>query len=481
MIRVVLICLALMPPRLTGDPEVLPLIEAPLQAAVRATESYGTLPDEPWEVVLHPDSAAFEHATHAPPGRAASWEGSMLHLRPWNQLRQRDLGALLRHELVHRRLQSRHLRRWEEEARCLHAETHTAPPSAWPAPPAPLIQNRLDLALQGGITSTQAWAYRALRAWLAGDPVPEPPQPRQPEERPWAEEPQREDLGTVQVRWPPEKVPRHLVINGTALYRGESLTVRNGAVFGPDSPVLHLPGKVTVLPSGDSWAIIWTTEPRTWVAAATAGELGEDTPFEARRALAAVLWNWLAAHPRGNHADGSICPLTHCAVVRGEASASTLAAADSAPQLEPGRIWFCASNGGIALSPSQVWGGGPANAPSAPAASGDPWATWTRTLTPAQVRLLKREVRPGLRPGQLGMQIGASGPFAIESLRLAAGRAFGWTCWPSNGCHGEGLPDGSLLLTGRGLGHNVGLSLANACEQAAKGLMAEEILHDAFQ
>ena len=89
-------------------------------------------------------------------------------------------------------------------------------------------------------------------------------------------------------------------------------------------------------------------------------------------------------------------------------------------------------------------------------------------------------MRPGLKPGQKGFTLGASGPYAVEDLRLAAGRAFGWTCWPSNACEGESLPDGSLRLQGHGWGHNVGLSLATAKQQASQGMKAEEILLSAF-
>jgi len=265
------------------------------------------------------------------------------------------------------------------------------------------------------------------------------------------------------VRWPPDRMPSHLVVNGQALRPGQAYLFRDGAAFGPGAPVSQLPGRVELRHGRSGWSLAWTAPARAWVAAATAGELGEDKPPEARRALAAVLWAWLAAHPRGNHPDGSLCPLTHCAVVRGGASPSTLAAVDSAPAAPPGCIWFCASQGGAALSPAQVWGRGPREQPPpAVAVPGDPWASWTRTFTAAQVALLKRSVPPGLRPGQLGMDLGVSGPYPVEDLRLAAGRAFGWPSWPSNACRGETLPDGSLRLTGQGWGHNVGLCLANA-------------------
>jgi hypothetical protein len=76
--------------------------------------------------------------------------------------------------------------------------------------------------------------------------------------------------------------------------------------------------------------------------------------------------------------------------------------------------------------------------------------------------------------------LGPSGPYAVEDLRLEAGRRFGWTAWPSNACEAVSLPDGSLELAGHGWGHNAGLCLATAVFLAGQGATAEAILADAF-
>ena len=101
-------------------------------------------------------------------------------------------------------------------------------------------------------------------------------------------------------------------------------------------------------------------------------------------------------------------------------------------------------------------------------------------MSAAQVVALKLQLRPGLRPGQRGLLLGASGPYAVEDLRLAAGRSFGWTAWPSNACEGHLQADGSLVLKGCGWGHNVGLCLATARYRALEGATAEQILAEAF-
>jgi hypothetical protein len=447
----------------TGDPDAQARLEASFAGALRSTEAFGPWPEGAWTVRLHEDAAAFERATGAPPQRAAAWVGSTLHLRPWDQLRRRDLGAILRHELTHRRLSSAKLRPWEEEARCLWAETHTALPAVWPEAPDGAEQDRLDLALRRGGTKLQAWAYATLRSWLRRGPD-------------HASRP-------ITVRWPENRVPRMLVINGQRLtWSRHALPHRfEGPVVFGKGPIAHLDGEVELRVTGTGWSLLWRTDEAHWVAAASVGELGEDAPFEARRALAAVVRRWLEGHRR-QHEDGSLCPLTHCAVVRGSPSEETLRAADTAPALAIAPRWafFTGSTGGTRLSPREAWGAGSDAAPPSRAVAGDRWAAWSRRLSPFQVETLKQFVRPGLLEGQKGMMLGASGPYAVESLRIACGRRFGWTLWPSNACEGTMRPDGGLDLRGHGWGHNVGLDLALARQEAREGMKAEAILEEAY-
>lgn len=288
----------------------------------------------------------------------------------------------------------------------------------------------------------------------------------------------------VPIRWPTERLPWVMHVNGQKLVWRPSASFHfKGFVrFGPGMPVADLPGPVDLEGVPGGWRLTWHAAPEAWIAAATEGELGSAASFEAKRALAAVLRAWLEGHPAGNHPDGTLCPLTHCAVVRGTASLEGRRAATQAPAwvIPPGRAFFTGSTGGVSLSPREVWGSGSKVAGWSRVVPGDPWATWSRTLTAAQVRALKGAVKPGLRPGQRGMFLGASGPYAIENLRVEAGRRFGWTAWPSNACTAELLHDGSLSLRGQGWGHNVGLCLATAIHRARLGERAEQILAEAF-
>jgi hypothetical protein len=345
------------------------------------------------------------------------------------------------------------------------------------------VQARLDRALRGGSTREQAWAYGAIRAWIAGRPLSKPPLKPIPHPEAW----RKEALSLeerVSVIWPSERLPGDLEINGQPLsrFRGNSFRFEGEVRFKGGISLGTLQGVVVLRRVGRGWNLRWNTTPEGWVAAATDGELGAGAPFEARRALASVLKRWIQGHPRGNHRNGSLCPLTHCAVIRGEGSEDTKRAVLSAPELEleVRGAFYCGSKGGVSLSPRQVWGEGSDAPGGAEAVPGDRWLEWERILTAAQVRLLKGSVRPGLRPGQKGLMLGKSGPYPVEELRLAAGRAFGWTAWPSNACEGELDAEGRLHLRGHGWGHNVGLCLATASLQARQGQKAEAILADAF-
>lgn len=463
-----------------GDPDAALRLGAWLEGARRSTEAFGPWPAGSWKVYLHDHEATFERLTQAPPGRAALWVGDTLHLRPWDRLKRRDLGSLFRHELTHRRAAGQGLPRWKEEALCLWAEGHTTLPP-WPEPPSAEEQRRLDTALAAGTTASQRWAYQWLRAWLGMGSRPAPSAKR-PSPAMWSSE---DDFPPVRVVWPPERLPRTLEINGQAFAwrAGARFRFEGGVRFAGEVPLLGVHGSVELEGTAQGWRLTWALAPERWVAAAAEGELGRDAPLEAKRALAAVLWRWLEAHSQGNHPDGSLCPLTHCAVVRGEATAEGMRAAASAPALDipPDRACFTGSNGGAPLSPREVWGSGSLLRGSGQAVPGDPWASWTRRLTAAQVQVLKSAVRPGLKPGQRGVFLGVSGPYAVESLRLEAGRRFGWTTWPSNACETEALPGGQVGLRGRGWGHNVGLCLATALHRARAGDEAEAILAAAFE
>lgn len=286
------------------------------------------------------------------------------------------------------------------------------------------------------------------------------------------------------VAWPPERLPRTLTVAGVARpwRKGVVLRFEGPVRFGPGGPVGRLEGPVELRGEEGGWRLLWTLPRQRWVAAATAGELGEEAPFEAKRALAAVLLRWIAGDRGARHPDGTLCPLTHCAVVRGLPSRQTEAAVQGAPHLdlEPGEAFYTGSKGGASLSPREVWGGGSGVRGGAAEVPGDRWATWERRLGPAQVRALKAALRPGLKLGQVGLHLGRSGPYPVEDLRLEAGRRWGWSVWPSNACAAETLPDGGLRLTGRGWGHNTGLCLATASHRARAGWSAEAILAEAF-
>jgi len=183
---------AVPPPVIEGDVEAGNDLGPWLESALRSTEAFGSWPAGPWRILLHETDDTFERATRSPGGRHALWIGTTLHLRPWLKLQRRDLGALLRHELTHRRLASADWPRWKEEAICLWAESHTCLPDTWAQEPDRSLQTELDLALAQGDTAFQKWAYAWLRAWLGNRPLPRSPRGPKHEELIWNAEPSTE-------------------------------------------------------------------------------------------------------------------------------------------------------------------------------------------------------------------------------------------------------------------------------------------------
>jgi len=248
------------------------------------------------------------------------------------------------------------------------------------------------------------------------------------------------------VAWPPERLPRRLVVNGVprAWRQGEAFHFEGAVTFGPRCPVTRLEGPVELRAEAQGWRILWTLSRSRWVAAAVAGELGEDAPFEAKRALAAVLGQWIAGGRAARHADGTLCPLTHCAVVRGLPSWETEAAVAQAPRLDldPDAAFYTGSKGGVSLSPREVWGGrlhrgrrsgGGPRRPLGPLGAGIQSPAGEGPETGPEARL---------EAGAEGPVPGSFGPYPVEHLRLEAGRRWGWSVWPSNACEAEELPTG---------------------------------------
>ena len=276
------------PPVLEGDPSPQGSLEAALRGAFAATEAFGPWPPVAWHVRLHLDSAAFEQATGAPTARSAQWVGEVLHLRPWEQLQRRPLGTILRHELTHRRLQAKGLRRWSEEARCLWAEAHSRPLKTWPPAPARPLQARLDRALAGGTTREQDWAYHWLRAWLKGEATPVPPLVPHRDPEVWkrealtAPEPAAgHGLGPVTVVWPAERLRGPMVVNGQRLSHrlGHTWHFQGRVRFPNGFPVRELRGRVALRAEARGWSLAWTASRGAWIAAATEGELGPEAIY----------------------------------------------------------------------------------------------------------------------------------------------------------------------------------------------------------
>jgi len=236
----------------------------------------------------------------------------------------------------------------------------------------------------------------------------------------------------------------------------------------------------------------------SYVANVVAGEISAGAPMAALEALAITVRTFAAAN-RGRHAaEGfDVCDLTHCQVV-GKATSETGQAARLTMGLvlresdHLAHVFYSASCGGHTEAPSHVWAGAhdPAYLPSRPDPACQSEAAWTSEI--AEPRLRRALETAGLRGSAVrGFSVASRHPsgraamFLVEGMipgrvdanvfQLAAGRVLGWQVVKSTLCDVRRSGVG-FVLSGRGLGHGVGLCVRGAANRALQGRTRQEIL-----
>ncbi len=240
-----------------------------------------------------------------------------------------------------------------------------------------------------------------------------------------------------------------------------------------------------------------------YVAGVVASETVPGTPFEALKAQAVVVRSFALA-ARGRHEGADLCDLAHCQVLAGRApaghearsAAAARATAGEVLRLASGRVaeaTFHAACGGHTGDPAELFGGDETGAASVPD-PGCPEARWS-AIVPE--RIASADVRERLSPegtstpgfSSLELRYGAGGylvQVALDGHRMG-GEAFARALDAAMG-HGvvrssrfQVHPLGeSVLLSGRGMGHGVGLCQAGAAMRAARGEGYAEVLRHYF-
>jgi stage II sporulation protein D len=230
-----------------------------------------------------------------------------------------------------------------------------------------------------------------------------------------------------------------------------------------------------------------------YVSRVIAGEGEPRSPEATQQALAIAIRTYALANLDRHARDGfNLCDGTHCQVPRAATPASRRAALSTAGRLltyngAPAEVFYSASCGGSSEDASQVWPG--ADFPYLKPVLDDvheedvPW-TLERTLGEVRQALLRAGHR-GARLTDLEVEArSASGravalravgltPAAVrgEALRAALGpamlRSTAFTVQRRGG---------SLVFSGRGYGHGVGLCVVGARRRAQRGESVEQIL-----
>jgi len=273
-------------------------------------------------------------------------------------------------------------------------------------------------------------------------------------------------------------------------------------------------GEVFVSPGdgdlGGQLKIVLATDRESVVASVVAAELRGERAAEAIKALAVVVRSFMLAHP-GRHGEAGFdfCDTTHCQLYRGEQDLSVEAAspviatavAGTAGEImsfagRPVESYYTASCGGLSATPEMVWGGKTDGyvhrRVSCRWCHRQRYFRWQRSadaqaivsalagylgerLTDSTSIIIDKDpsswfVRTvTLRDGTIERVLSA------DAFRRAIGLKLGWNTVlsPSFALERRGA---RIVFRGRGFGSQIGLCLAGAVAQAAKGRSHREIL-----
>ncbi len=259
-------------------------------------------------------------------------------------------------------------------------------------------------------------------------------------------------------------------------------------------------------------AITAYVDSEEYVAAVVQAELGRGPPA-ALAAQAILVRTFIAANRLRHSARGAdLCDLTHCQVYRaGPLAEWALAAARNTAGLiltnsrhEPAEVFYSSTCGGQTVASEAIWPGSDKNLVGIEdRLKGDKWPlchesphfSWETRLTKAELLpiLQKFSSAPLTTPYKLVASekmanlvlavkvIGASNTFTIKEqlFRQAVGKNLGWQKLKSSTYTIADEGD-SLVFSGHGLGHQVGLCQYGAQELARRGYSARRILKHYF-
>ncbi len=240
-----------------------------------------------------------------------------------------------------------------------------------------------------------------------------------------------------------------------------------------------------------------------YTAAVVQGETSGEMPPEALRAMAVAARTYATRFRERHKAEHfDFCDSTHCQFVNANVTSAVTAAVEATrgellwDHGTPLAAYYHQDCGGKTEAARVVW---PEASQSSTGGLDDPYCV--RVSKPWRAEISRRDLeaalqRSGLRVPRHWRQIrvlrrtpsgraqtllladasGANGiPLAASSLRFAVGRAMGWSLLKSD-LYDVASAGDSIVFTGRGTGHGVGMCQLGAAEMAREGKGYRDIL-----
>lgn len=236
------------------------------------------------------------------------------------------------------------------------------------------------------------------------------------------------------------------------------------------SRVYH--GDMTLQPGYNTIQIVLTIEEEELVGSIVESERLPTATPESLRALAVVARSFLGAGSR--HAGVEFCDTTHCQVFQGLVAGPEVREAVSATSGmillyngRPFRPYYSRSCGGKTATYLEVWGRPSPDYPfvsvACPCSRDESTAWTTRVGLPAISEITGLPNAKLNRSGDwITITSGAnSRRYSVENFRTLLGRTKSWALLPGNRFETH-EDSGTVVFTGRGAGHGVGLCLVGA-------------------
>jgi stage II sporulation protein D len=273
---------------------------------------------------------------------------------------------------------------------------------------------------------------------------------------------------------------------------------------GDSIPTLAGTNAIRIQPHENRLQIVFAIPLEDYVATVLAAESGDVRGEEARKAMAVAVRTYAVRFDARHAAEGfDFCDTTHCQVAKWTPPDAKAQAAAAATQGEillfagvPAATYYHQSCGGRIASAKEVWpDSGQPYLPS----HADPYCVvgqklqWESTISVSDLDAALRA--SGLHPprgwtkievvqrsesgrAQTLRLLGGSSAqdlVSASSLRYAVGRALGWNKIRSDLYDLRAAPN-SIVFSGRGTGHGVGLCQAGAAQMGLQGKDYREIL-----